>query len=72
MYLQVHGSVSCVCISTLEGPVFQPIFKNLNFTDSQIPDTKTLLWKAVWTGKQFGKTWTTMPMESGRLRHTEL
>ena len=55
----------------LEDPVFRPIFKNLNSIDPQILDTKTQLWKAVWVGKQFGKTWTTMPMECGHPRHTE-
>ena len=43
-YLQAHGSASRACISTLEGPAFRLISKNLNSTDSQIPDTKTKLW----------------------------
>ena len=51
------------------GSCFPANLQNLNFTDSKTLDTKTQLWKAVWTGKQFWKTWTTMPMESG---HTEL
>ena len=37
-----------VYISTLKGPVSQPIFKIFNFTNPQILDTNTQLWEAVW------------------------
>ena len=54
-YLKDHGFCEPRVYKYSRGSCFPAHLQNPNFTDSQIFDTKTQLWKEVWTEKQLGK-----------------